>query len=74
MAKFEEEIKCACGSPARRVISAPLFSVDQTGYDCPITGKWISSKREHRENLAQHGCRVLEDGETQASIARRKAE
>lgn len=74
LAKFEEPIFCACGSSARRVISTPLFSVDNTGYSCPVTGRWVGSKREHRENLKQQGCRVLEPGETEAAQRRHQAD
>lgn len=74
LVNFSEEQKCSCGEVANRLISAPMFSVENVGYDCPITGKWIGSKAEHRENLAQHGCRVLETGEKEAVVARRKAE
>lgn len=74
LANFEEPIECACGAPASRLISSPLFSVDATDYNCPITGKRIGSKREHRENLKQHDCRVLEDGESEATARRREAE
>ena len=38
---------------------------DFAGYSCPITGKWIEGRRAHEENLARHGCRVLESGETE---------
>jgi len=75
--KFEEPIICACGLPARRAISAPMFTVDHTGYSCPVTGDWIGSKAAHRENLDKHGCRVLETGETEqykSSKAREEAE
>ena len=71
---FEAPIFCDCNALAERLISAPMFSVDTTGYNCPITGDWIGSKHQHRENLAKHGCRVLETGETEAAAAFRKAE
>lgn len=72
--KFEETQECACGAPSQRLISAPMFNVDATGYNCPITGDWIGSKHQHRENLAKHGCRVLETGETSAAAAYRAKE
>lgn len=62
---FEEPILCSCQHPANRVISPVRFSVENVGYDCPITGEWIGSKRQHNENLAKHGCRVYETGETE---------
>lgn len=71
LANFQEPIFCSCGAPATRVISTPLFSVDQTHYTCPITGRYIGSKREHRENLKQHDCRVLETGEKELNERRR---
>lgn len=70
---FEEPQKCACGAIATRAISRPRISVENVGYDCPVTGRWIGSKHEHEENLKQHGCRVLERGESeQAAKVREK--
>jgi putative FmdB family regulatory protein len=64
LADFEVVQECVCGAVTTRVISAPRFSVDNVGYDCPVTGEWIGSKRQHEENLKKHGCRVYEAGET----------
>jgi putative FmdB family regulatory protein len=72
LADFEAPIECACGSDASRLISAPLFTVDTVGYSCPVTNKWVGSKREHRENLARQGCRVLEPGEKELNQRRRE--
>lgn len=74
LADFAAPIFCACGAAASRVIATPMFSVDNTDYQCPITEKSIRSKRDHEENLKLHGCRVLETGETQATITRRAKE
>jgi hypothetical protein len=71
LAQFEEPIICSCQSPATRVISKPRIIVDNVGYHCPVTDKWIGSKREHRENLKQQGCRVLETGEKEANERQR---
>lgn len=68
---FSDPIVCDCGQSARRSISAPMFSVDNTGYNCPVTGEWVGSKSAHRENLAKHGCRILETGETEQAKAAR---
>lgn len=51
-----------------------MFSVDDTGYSCPVTGDWIGSRHQHRENLAKHGCRVLETGEKESAAAYRAKE
>lgn len=74
LSHFEEPVICACGSPGKRVISAPMFTVDRTGYDCPVTGKWVGSKQEHLENLKRTDSRVFEPGEKEAATARRAAE
>ena len=71
LADFDTAQHCACGLEAKRLISKPRFSVDKTDYTCPITGKWVGSLHAHRENLAQHDCRVLETGETVADQRRR---
>lgn len=71
LVNFEEPITCDCGATANRVISTPMFSVDNTDYNCPITDKWIGSKRQHEENLKEHGCRVLEPGEKEQNSQRR---
>lgn len=36
-------------------------------YDCPVTGRHITSKHQHEENLRLHGCHVLETGEKEAN-------
>lgn len=69
---FEATQYCDCLAPAKRLISTPRFSVEQVGYSCPVTGKWVNSGREHRENLKRHNCRVLETGEKEAAAAFRK--
>ncbi len=55
---------CPCGNPMQRQISAPAVRSDYAGYSCPITGKWVEGRRAHEQNLKEHGCRVLEPGET----------
>lgn len=72
--EFEALVYCDCQTLAKRLISTPMFSVEQVGYDCPVTGRWIGSKREHRENLARTDSRVLESGEMEANQARKKQE
>lgn len=69
---FNQQQFCSCGSEAARLISAPMFSVDQTEYSCPITGERISSKHQHEENLKRHDCRVLEPGEKESNLRKRQ--
>lgn len=61
---FDNYQECdVCHGELVKVISAPFISISDVGYTCPITDKWIGSKQEHRNNLDEHGCRLLEDGE-----------
>lgn len=66
-------VKCFhCGNAMNRQLSAPHVVNDYQGYDCPITGKWIEGRRAHIENLARHGCRIYEPGETEAARRNRR--
>ncbi|MBF0157489.1 MAG: hypothetical protein HQL57_09930 [Magnetococcales bacterium] len=50
--------------PGLTPVLAPAVRSDYAPYDCPITGQVIEGRRAHRENLARHGCRLLEAGES----------
>ena len=63
----------SCPSLLERQICAPAVFADFTPYTCPITGNLISGRREHAENLARHGCRVLESGESAAVASAKRA-
>lgn len=58
---------CDCGTQAVKQLCAPAVRGDYAGYSCPVTGQWIEGRRAHEENLARHGCRVLEPGETESA-------
>lgn len=61
--------------------AAPMIMSDLPAYNCPITGKQITSRSKHRENLKRHGCEVAEPStprstwreEKQADHDRKKA-
>jgi putative FmdB family regulatory protein len=74
IAEYQAVEKCDCGAAANRVLSAPMVKGDYPGYECPISGKWIEGRKAHEENLAKHGCRVYESGETQEFMKRKEAE
>src|SRR5690606_35343179 len=74
IAEYNTAESCTvCAGPLRKVLSAPAIQMDIQPYDCPITGKLITSRRAHEENLAKHGCRVLEPGETREAMQAAKA-
>lgn len=66
VAALQEPVLHSCGEVAtRRFLHAPRVQGDITPYDCPVTGKWIESRSEHRNNLKKHGAHVLEPGEVE---------
>jgi hypothetical protein len=50
--------------PERDGVCLPMVVSDIKPYACPITGKMITSRSEHRDNLAKHGMRVVEPDES----------
>lgn len=66
------EVCAICGGDLKRLISRPIVRGDIEPYQCPITGKPITSRRAHEENLLRHDCRVLEKGEKE-DLDKRKA-
>lgn len=75
IAQIDDPVECLkCGPPMLRQISAPRVLGDYAPYQCPITGKLIEGRKAHRENLAQHGCRILEPGETDSYVRSRRRE
>lgn len=74
LADFDLPLTCACQSPARRLISRPMIAVESVSYECPITGDYIGSKRDHENNLRRHDCRVMETGEKDYNERRRVQE
>lgn len=73
--KVEGQVyKCPyCDTPMTKLMPSPIVRGDYEPYNCPITGKLISGKKEHEENLKRHHCRVLEPGEAR-DAARVRAE
>ena len=70
---FDKPQECNfCSGNLQRLISAPFVRVNDIGYTCPITDKWIGSKQDHENNLAIHGCRLLEDGEHEDNNRKRQ--
>ena len=66
LSDYKSVAVCTCGAMAVRFISqAPMaFVRADVHYRCPITDEPITSRQAHEANLAKHGCRLLEPGET----------
>ena len=74
LADYQQQQDCtSCGSALTKLLAAPLVRGDYAGYTCPITNNWVEGRRAHKENLARHGCRVLEPGETDNAAKYRKS-
>lgn len=75
LSQYQEPEYCkVCGNQMKRLISTPMFRIDNIRYQCPITGKPITNRRQHEENLAKQGCRVLETGEKEEFVRKRQRE
>lgn len=72
LAKFDEPQLCICGSPARKLVSAPFIQADIPGYRSPVTGEWVAGRRERREDLTRHGCVEYDRGMGEELEARRR--
>lgn len=50
-----------CGTVMTRVIEAPQIQAQilgggaLPGYECPVTGRYVTSRRERRNIMAEHG-------------------
>lgn len=55
---------CACGQPARRVISRPMLvmAAPDVHYDSPIDGRPITSRKARADDLARSDCIPYDPG------------
>jgi len=74
LADYRAPQTCECGKIADKVITSTFVRVDVPAYSCPITNRRIEGRTEHEKNLRDHGCRILEPGETARAAAARRAE
>lgn len=76
-----DPLRCECGELAEMIISAPQGRVmfPAAGgheYISPASGRYISTARERRDDLARTNCRPYEgyESESKAAAARRAAD
>lgn len=69
LAQWDEPQYCTCPAeePAVKQLTAPMVQGDYPDYLCPVTGKLISGRKAHEENLKRTQCRILEPGEKEAA-------
>jgi hypothetical protein len=80
--KYHEYIKPAsecydtpvcCGNKTeKRILTSPFGQVDIPAYQSPVTGKWINSRTERKEDLKRTGSRPWEGIETEKQEAERQ--
>lgn len=59
LSDYEQPQICKCGEQSIKQLSTPAFSIDATNftaYQSPASGKWITSKKERRDDMKETGC------------------
>lgn len=63
----------SCGAELQRQFEAPSIHTDIAPYQSPVTGQWVDSKAQRREDLRRNGCIEWEPGIRQ-DMTRRQEE
>lgn len=63
----------SCSSPLTRVIDAPYVKPDIAPYQSPVTGEWVNSRAQRKEDLLRSGSLEWDPGLKQ-DITRRRQE
>ena len=72
---YAEVQYCDCGIVAEKYFTpVKVFVRAEVSYQCPITGKPITSAKAHTENLKVHDCRVFETGEVEEFKRKKRVE
>lgn len=83
LAEYDASQRCECGESATRQVVAPMVMPDIPAYQSPVTGQWVNSRAQRREDLKRHDCveyepsmkehaarqRAREDAALEASVA-----
>lgn len=72
-----DPLRCDCGKLAHRILSATqgIVKFPAAGgreYVSPASGKYITTERQRRDDLARTNCRPYEGFESEAKEAKRK--
>lgn len=55
-----DDLPVHCGEKMQRVFTPHMVIEDMKAYQSPLDGKWISTRRDHRKHMREHG--VIEVG------------
>ena len=62
-----------CGSATdKRILSAPMGIVDIPAYVSPVSGRWVNSRAQRKEDLKRADCRPWEGLEQEKKEAARR--
>lgn len=64
--------RCRCGAPMRQIITPLFVQPDIAAYQSPASGKWITSRRERRDDLARTNSRPWEGMESERKEAQKR--
>ena len=57
LARYKEPQRCpTCQRMGQKILTPPRVMADCEGYNSPVTGEWISGRKQRREDLKRHGC------------------
>ena len=70
-ANYDEPQYCECGKVAEKQLSFCAGTVMQS-YQSPVTGKWIDTPRQRRDDLARSGSRPWEGREAETKAAQQR--
>jgi putative FmdB family regulatory protein len=56
LAEYDTPQRCECGESAVRQVVAPMVMPDIPAYQSPVTGQWVNSRAQRREDLRRHDC------------------
>lgn len=71
IAELNNPVICDCGKQASRQLSFCAVSVMQS-YQSPVTGKWIDTPRQRRDDLERSGSRPWEGIEAEKKVAQQR--
>lgn len=64
-----------CNEPMQKVIHHPPMAIPEiTPYQSPITGSWVDSRQQRREDFARNQCRPWEGIEQERKEASRRVQ
>ena len=77
LADYKEPQTCDCGKPSKRKIMPTMINCDMQNwdrYESPVSGRLITSYKERRADMAEHGCTDYDPGMVNSTTSHMEAE